>query len=98
MERVHDGLTRGFPAAKRELGACADALHEIRNARTIVELGDVSFGRQRHVLERCFYTPDGAFGRFGPWASGEEEWQDNKRNVSCIPSGRVYLCKRTIWK
>lgn len=38
MERVHDGLGRDFPQAKREIGATAQALHDIRNARTIVLL------------------------------------------------------------
>lgn len=97
MELVHGGLSRGFPAAKREIGAAAEALHSIRNARTIVELGGDN-GRQRHALTRFSYTPDGAFGRFLNWVTGEEENQGNQVGISCIPANRIYLCRRSVWR
>lgn len=40
-------------------------------------------------------TADGTFGRFRQWATMEDDWLDNRPNVSCIPPDR-YLCKRVI--
>jgi hypothetical protein len=36
------------------------------------------------------------FGRLGPWTTVEEEWQDNRPFISCIPASppEGYLCKR----
>lgn len=96
MELVHGGLTRGFPAAKREVGLCGDALHAIRNARTILELGGDT-GRQRHQLVRFAPTPDGVFGRFLNWVTAEEEEKGNQPGISCIPANRIYLCRRSFY-
>ena len=38
-------------------------------------------------------NPAGTFGRLGDWVTVEEEWQDNRPNVSCIPTGS-YVCRR----
>lgn len=51
----------------------------------------------RHVLTRTHPTVDGVFGRFLKWPSGEEEWQDNRPKVSCIPAG-IYVCVRSVWR
>ncbi len=45
------------------------------------------------TLTRFAPTKDGCFGRMGPWTTVEEEWQNNRPFVSCIPAGD-YLCKR----
>lgn len=45
-------------------------------------------------LTRCFSTRDGVFGRLGKWTTVEEEWQNNKPKISCIPPGQ-YECHRT---
>lgn len=44
-------------------------------------------------LTRFAKTPDGVFGRLGPWTTVEEEWQDNLPFISCIPAD-TYICKR----
>ena len=48
------------------------------------------------VLWRCFSTADGVFGRMGPFTTVEEEWQENRPNVSCIPAG-TYICERSMY-
>ena len=45
-------------------------------------------------LTRFAYTKDGTFGRWGPFQTVEEEWQDNQPNISCIPTG-IYRCVRS---
>lgn len=48
------------------------------------------------TLTRFAYTPDGTLGRMGPYCTLEEEWQDNRPNVSCIPTG-TYRCERRFY-
>ncbi len=38
-------------------------------------------------------NPSGTFGRLGPWVTVEEEWQNNRPRISCIPTGS-YVCER----
>ena len=45
------------------------------------------------TITRFAPTKDGVFGRLGRWTTVEEEWQDNRPRVSCIPSG-TYRCVR----
>lgn len=45
------------------------------------------------TLTRFAPTKDGVFGRLGPWQTVEEEWQNNRPFISCIPAAS-YLCKR----
>lgn len=35
----------------------------------------------------------GTFGRMDDWVTVEEEWQNNQRSISCIPTGS-YVCRR----
>ena len=51
-------------------------------------------------LIRVAYIPDGTFGVLfdddTPFClTLEREWKDNKRNISCIPTG-WYICKRIV--
>ena len=43
------------------------------------------------ILERFAYTPIGTFGRLKyqgkEWFTVEKPWDNNKRNISCIPEG-----------
>lgn len=39
-------------------------------------------------------NPSGTFGRLGPFVTVEEEWQDNRSRISCIPTGS-YVCERS---
>jgi hypothetical protein len=48
------------------------------------------------TLIRFAYTADGTLGRLGPFCTLEEEWQDNRPNVSCIPTG-TYRCARRFY-
>jgi hypothetical protein len=49
---------------------------------------------QRLTLIRFDYNSgDGTIGRLGSWSTIEDDWLDNKPNVSCIPTGG-YVCKR----
>ncbi len=45
------------------------------------------------TLTRFAPTKDGVFGRLGPWQTVEEEWLNNRPNISCIPAAS-YTCKR----
>lgn len=45
------------------------------------------------TLTRFAPTIDGVFGRLGQWHTAEEEWQNNRPNISCVPADS-YLCKR----
>ena len=46
------------------------------------------------TLTRFAPTRDGVFGRLGEWTTVEEEWQNNRARVSCIPAGS-YQCVRS---
>jgi len=48
----------------------------------------------KQYLSRFAYTPYGVFGRWGPYQTIEEEWRENRPNISCIPTG-VYTCVRS---
>lgn len=60
----------------------------------------------RARLSRFADSPDGVFGwldlfddagvRVARFATGEEDWLENRAHVSCIPAG-TYLCKRSVW-
>ena len=49
---------------------------------------------QRLTLIRFDYNSgDGTIGRLGSWSTIEDDWLENKQNISCIPTGE-YVCKR----
>lgn len=45
-------------------------------------------------IHRFAATGHGILGRLGPWCVLEEEWLDNRRNVSAIPAG-TYRVEKT---
>lgn len=48
------------------------------------------------TLTRFAATPDGTFGRMGPFYTLEEEDQGNALNISSIPPG-TYVCRRSYY-
>lgn len=51
---------------------------------------------RRLDLVRFARTQDGVLGRLLDFCTLEEEWQDNQRRISCIPSG-LYVCKPRVY-
>lgn len=50
----------------------------------------------RFTLVRWAHTDHGILGRMGRWYVLENQWRDNRRNVSAIPAG-VYRCTRGVY-